>query len=320
METWLTPRRDRPAGVVVGTMNFGKRTPEAEARRIMHRALDRGVFVFDTANVYNDGESERIVGRVLRGVKEARIATKCGIGMLPGPMEGLSAPVVRKACEDSLRRLEVERIDLYYLHRPDPKTPFDETIGAIHDLLRQGKIANWGVSNFASWQILEMNGICERASMPLPAVSQEMYNLLIRQLDIEYFAFAKKHPIHTTVYNPLAGGLLAGKGLRQDPEPGSRFDRNPMYQKRYLSDRLFEVTEAYGKLARDAGMTLVDLAYRFVAAQPGVDSVLLGPATVEQLDVGIDACARPLPVELGARIDDMHRAYLGTDATYARVS
>ena len=321
MQTWLSPRGERSPGVVVGTMNFGKRTPEDEARKIVDRAFDRDVPIFDTANAYNDGESERILGRALRGRRDkARVATKCGIGKLSGPLEGLTAPVVRGECDASLKRLGIERIDLYYLHRPDPKTPFDETLGAIHDLLRQGKIANWGVSNFASWQILEMNGICERASMPIPAVSQLIYNLLVRQLDVEYFAFARKHPIHTTVFNPLAGGLLAGKGLRKDIEPGSRFDKNPLYQKRYLSDRFFELAEAYGKLAREAGMSLVELAYRFVVSQPGVDSVLLGPATVEQLDAGIDACARPLPQELGARIDELHRAYLGTDAVYARVT
>jgi aryl-alcohol dehydrogenase-like predicted oxidoreductase len=320
MEAWLSPRTAPQASIVVGTMNFGKRTPENEARRIVDRAFARGVPVFDTANAYNDGESEQILGRALRGRrKQARIATKVGAWVRKGTSEGLSPGRVRDACDESLARLGVEQIDLYYLHRPDPKVPIDETVGAMHDLLRAGKIANWGVSNYASWQIVEIEGLCDRAGMARPAVSQVIYNVLVRQLDVEYFPFARKHPLHTTVYNPLAGGLLAGKGLRKEPEPGSRFDKNPMYQNRYLSDRFFELVEAYSGLAREAGISLVDLAYRFVASRPGVDSVLLGPGDVAQLDAGIDACAKPLPEGVASRIDEVHRAYLGTDATYARL-
>src|SRR5207248_3005222 len=242
MEAWLSPRTLPQAPVVVGTMNFGKRTSEEEARRIVDRSFARGVPVFDTANAYNDGESERILGRALRGRrKEARIAARAGAWVRKGASEGLARGRVRDASDESLQRLGVEQIDLYYLHKPDLKTPIDETVGAMHDLLRAGKIANWGVSNYASWQIVEMEGLCDRAGMARPAVSQVIYNVLVRQLDIEYFPFARKHPIHTTVYNPLAGGLVAGKGLRKQPEPGSRFDKNPMYQERYLSGRFFEL-------------------------------------------------------------------------------
>jgi aryl-alcohol dehydrogenase-like predicted oxidoreductase len=321
MDTWLSPRGGRPCGVVVGTMNFGRRTPEAEARRIVERALERGVPLLDTANVYNDGESERILGRALAGRRgRARVATKVGSALGSGPPEGLSRARVRAACEESLGRLGIETIDLYYLHRPDPRTPFEETLEALQALLQEGKILHWGVSNFASWQILELNGLSARAGMPLPAVSQVIYNLLVRQLDVEYFAFTRAHPLHTTVYNPLAGGLLTGKALRQEPERGGRFDGNPMYQRRYLSERFFAQVEAYQALAREAGMSLTELAYRFVASRPGVDSVLLGPATLEHLDAGLEACARPLPPEVGTQVDALHRAYLGTDATYARLA
>ncbi|MFL5361796.1 MAG: aldo/keto reductase [Myxococcales bacterium] len=321
MEAWLSPRTTPQASIVVGTMNFGKRTPEEEARRIVDRAFDRGVPIFDTANAYNEGESEKILGRALRGRrKEARIASKVGAWVRKGASEGLAPGRVRDACDESLSRLGVEQIDLYYLHKPDLKVPIDQTVGAVHDLLRAGKIANWGVSNFASWQIVEIEGLCDRAGMARPAVSQVIYNVLVRQLDVEYFPFARKHPIHTTVYNPLAGGLLAGKGLRKDPEAGSRFDKNPMYQQRYLSGRFFELVEAYTSLAKEAAISTVDLAYRFVASRPGVDSVLLGPADVAQLDAGIDACQKPLPEGVSERIDEIHRAYLGTDASYARLS
>ena len=319
MSDWLEPRpADAAVGVVVGTMNFGKRTPEDEARRIVARALERGVALFDTANAY--GDSEPILGRALRGRREARIATKVGFGPRLDAPEGLKRERVLRACDESLQRLGVERIDLYYLHKPDMQTPLEETLSALHELQGAGKIAHWGVSNFASWQLVEMEQICSRTGLERPRTSQAIYNLLIRQLDIEYFAFARRHPIHTTVYNPLAGGLLAGRGLRAEPPKGSRFDQNKMYQRRYLSDRFFELVEEYSGLARDSGLTPVQLAYGWLAARPGVDSVLLGPADVGQLDAGIDCCARPIGPDLCARIDEIHRAFTGTDTNYARVN
>src|SRR3954452_18715173 len=273
MEAWLSPRTTPQASIVVGTMNFGKRTPEEEARRIVDRAFDRGVPIFDTANAYNDGESEKILGRAPHGRrKESPPANKEGAGVRKGASEGLAPGRVRDACDESLSRLGVEQIDLYYLHKPDLKVPIDQTVGAVHDLLRAGKIANWGVSNFASWQIVEIEGLCDRAGMARPAVSQVIYNVLVRQLDVEYWAFTRQHPIHTTVYNPLAGGLLAGRALRAEPPKGSRFDGNKMYQRRYLSDRFFELVEAYSGLAREAGLTPVQLAYGWLATRPGVDS------------------------------------------------
>lgn len=318
MTDWLERRpAGAPVGIVCGTMNFGKRTSEDEAHRIVARALERGVTLFDTANAY--GDSEPILGRALRGKRGARIASKVGARMVDGKPEGLQIDLVLRACDETLRRLGVERIDLYYLHRPDMRTPLEETLGAVQKLLQAGKIAHWGVSNYASWQIVEMEQICARTGIPRPTTAQQMYNLLIRQLDIEYFAFAKRHPVHTTVYNPLAGGLLAGRALRVAPPKGSRFDANSMYQRRYLSDRFFELVVAFSELAREAGLTPVQLAYGWLAARPEVDSVLLGPADSSQLDAGIDACAKPLGADLCARVDDIHRAFSGTDAYYARL-
>ena len=318
--SWLDPKAAGAApALVVGTMNFGKRTPGLEGERIIHRALERGLTWFDTANVYNDGESERVLGRALAGRRaSAKIATKCGIGKLPGPREGLSAARVAAALDESLGRLGTDHVDLYYLHTPDPATPFEETLGALEAARAAGKIGAWAVSNHASWQVAEMFHICKSRGWSPPRVSQVIYNLLVRQLDLEYFAFAKKFGIHTTVYNPLAGGLLAGKGLDGKVEPGSRFDKNPMYVRRYLSDRFFELTRAYAALARDAGLTPVQLAYAWIAQRPGVDSVLLGPATLEQLDAGIEGCSKALPAGVAQKVDELHRAYVGTEQSYAR--
>lgn len=316
MDRYLDPRpAGAPVALVVGTMNFGKRTPEPEAARIVARALERGLDFFDTANVYNAGESERILGRALGHRRaQARIATKVGIGRLEEP-EGLAPARIAAAIDESLARLGADHVDLYYFHKPDHGTPIEDSVRAMEKLTDSGKVRAWGVSNYASWQIADILHFCRVK----PRVSQLLYNLLIRQLELEYFRFAQSHGVHTTVYNPLAGGLLAGKVQRAAPLPqGSRFDKNPMYQKRYLSERFFDLAEAFARLAAEAGVTPVELSYRWVAARPGVDSILLGPASVAQLDAAIDAVAKPIAREVMARADELYQAFQGTDASYAR--
>src|SRR5256712_4360423 len=271
MDRYLDPRSEgSPPALVVGTMNFGKRTPEPEAHRIVQRALERGLVFFDTANVYVEGESERILGRALgKRRPEARIATKVGIGRMTDP-EGLAPERISAAVEESLRRLGTDRVELYYFHKPDHSRPLEPSLRAVEKLIASGKVGAFGASNFASWQLLEMIHAGVK-----PRVSQQMYNLLVRQLEIEHFRFARKYGVHITVYNPLAGGLLAGKLKRGAELPaGSRFDKNPMCQRRHLSERFFDLAEAFARLAADAGHTPVELAYQWVAARPGVDSIL----------------------------------------------
>jgi aryl-alcohol dehydrogenase-like predicted oxidoreductase len=301
-------------------MNFGKRTPEAESHRVLSRAVERGVTWLDTANVYNDGESERIVGRAI-AKDRARwfVATKVGLARPGGKVEGLSPARVLRAIDESLERLGTDHVDLYYLHAPDPATPFGETLAAVADLLASGKVRAWGMSNYASWQVLEAMNLADARGVARPLAAQLLYNAMIRQLDVEWFKFAKAHPIHTTIYNPLAGGILAGKQARgAKAEKGSRFDGNAMYVRRYLSERMFDFRDAMAEIAKEEGLSLVDLAYAFCASREGVDSVLLGPASVEQLDAGLDGCARALPPTARRKLDDLHVAFQGTDATYAR--
>jgi len=316
---------DSPAALFVGTMNFGKSTPEREARAIVACALERGITAFDTANAYADGDSERILGRALGARRpDCFVATKVGFGRTGGrPVvgsavggraqtpEGLSPMRVTEAIDESLARLAMDYVDVYYLHVPDYTTPIEATLEAMARVLEAKKARAWGVSNFASWQILEMFTIADRAGMPRPLISQQMYNLLVRQLEIEYFKFTAQHPIHTTVYNPLAGGLLTGK-------QGARFEKNTLYQKRYLSRAFFEATAELGKIAERAGMTSVDLAYAWLARRPGVDSILVGPATVAHLEAAIQARLRVLDEPTRAAVDALHRELTGTDATYAR--
>jgi aryl-alcohol dehydrogenase-like predicted oxidoreductase len=317
---YLTPRGAEPARVTLGTMNFGKRTSAAESAKILARAAERGVALLDTANVYTDGESERIVGRAIAGRREAFVvATKVGLGRVAGKAEGLSRAAITVAVEQSLSRLATDYVDVYYLHAPDPATPIEETIDAIAELVEKGRVRHLGVSNFASWQILEVVRLCDERGLARPRISQVMYNLLIRQVEIEYLRFARKYPIHTTVYNPLAGGLLTDRYQVGDSvAAGSRFDKNKLYQKRYWSERMLELVQSYRALAAEAQMTVVDLAYAWLSSAAGVDSILVGPGSVEHLDAALDAVTRPVSPELREKARAIHEAFTGTDASYAR--
>lgn len=301
-------------------MNFGKRVDETEAKRIVAHALEIGVTTFDTANAYGDGESERILGRALRKVGGSyRIATKVGLARVDGKVEGLAPTVIEAAVEQSLTRLGVERIDLYYLHAPDAQTPIEDSLDALGRLLQNGKIAGWGVSNFAAWQILEIDHLVDAAGMPRPAVSQVLYNVLMRELEIEYLPFCRRYPCHTTVYNPLAGGLLTGTLSQGQAAPkGSRFATNPIYRRRYLTPRMFERVESLRAIADAEGVSLLVLAYAWLAARPGVDSILVGPASCGHLEDAALAISRKLSPECLQKIEALHQRERGSDTVYAR--
>jgi aryl-alcohol dehydrogenase-like predicted oxidoreductase len=306
-------------------MNFGRRTPEDESQRIIARALDAGLRVLDTANAYNGGESERVVGRALRALPpslraEVQIHTKVGFARVEGKPEGLSPAAIRRAVDGSLERLGVERIDVYYLHVPDRATPIEESLGAMAELQRAGKVAQIGASNYASWELLEMFGLCDRLGARRPVISQVIYNLLVRQIEIEYLRFAEKYGLHTTVYNPLAGGLLARPVGPADAEmpPGSRFATNSLYVRRYWTEKMRLAAAALRAAAEQHGRTSVELAYGWLRGRAGVDSVLIGPATVAHLDEALAAWEQSLPAELLAEAEEIHAALAGTDARYAR--
>jgi aryl-alcohol dehydrogenase-like predicted oxidoreductase len=316
---WTSPRAaGAPPLLALGTMNFGKRTSEADARRIIDAAEQHGITLLDTANVYNEGESERIVGRAIAGRRHAFVvASKVGLARQGKEAEGLRQARVVAACDESLARLGTDYLDIYYLHAPDHRTPIEDTLEGIATLHKSGKIRAWAVSNYASWQILEMLRACERSGLDKPVMSQVIYNLLIRQLEHEYFKFTAKYGIHSTIYNPLAGGLLTGRYRSGSKwEAGSRFDANSMYQRRYWTDRLLTLVEGYAKIA--APLDLVTFSYAWVAGRPGVDSILIGPGSLEHLEAAVRGCQQELSPELRKRVDEVHYAYVGSDATYAR--
>ncbi len=302
------------AQLAVGTMNFGRRTDAAEAQRIVEVALDAGLAVFDTANLYGDGEAERLLGRALgprRGA--AQVWTK--VGAWKG--EGLSRARVVAALDESLRRLGGDAVDVYFLHTPDAGTPLEETLDGLSRVLEVGKAKAWGVSNYASWQVLELMHLADARGLPRPAHSQVLYNVAVRQLELEYFRFAQRFGVRTSVYNPLAGGLLA-RAPTEAPAPRARVVSNGLYRRRYGSPALAGFAQRLAALASAAGLSLLELSYAWLAQRPGVDVVLAGPATAAHLQDAVRAFAVPLSEELLAQVDDAHRAFTGTDASYAR--
>ncbi|GAB3273812.1 aldo/keto reductase [Sinomonas notoginsengisoli] len=310
--------------LVLGTMTFGDTADEATARRIFEEALDAGITTVDTANGYAGGASEEILSRLLKGRREEVVlATKAG---MPHPDHGshspLSAPGLRRSIEGSLKRLDMESVDLFYLHQPDRSTPLEETLGAVAELVAEGKVKAMGVSNFAAWQIADLIHAAERSGAPRPVIAQQLYNLLARRLEEEYLEFAAVHGLHTMVYNPLGGGLLTGKHRFEAKPSQGRFGDSrlaAMYTERYWDPRLFEAVQSLTTIADGAGVALVELSLRWLAYREGVGSVLLGGSKVEQLRANIQAVASgPLPADVVEACDKVGATLRGPMPAYNR--
>lgn len=278
--------------LALGTMTFGSQVDETTAAAMVDRALDAGINHVDTANAYNDGAAEEIVGRLLQRLPASRrdgllLATKVGM------TGGLSPRAIRAAAEDSLRRLRTDHLDLYYLHTPDWSTPVEETLEAMADLVRAGLVGQVAVSNYAAWQIAQIRGEAPHRGWPPVHVSQVMYNLLTRDLDDEYAAFADAYAMVNVVYNPLAGGLLTGKhNRRSTPPEGGRFAAE-RYRERYWNQRQFAAVAELADVAAEAGLSLVELSLRWLLHQPLADIVLLGASSISQLEENLVAFSGP---------------------------
>ena len=272
-------------------MTFGGQTNEEAAREMVDACFDRGINFFDTANVYNKGASEEILGRALKGLRDRVVlASKVRMQMGDGPEDiGLSRAAIMRAVEDSLRRLGTDYLDIYYLHAPDYDTPMAETLGAMDELVRQGKVRYAASSNYAAWQVTEMLCIAaEKQYKPL-WISQPMYNLIARGIEQEYLPMCKHFGVSTFVYNPLAGGLLTGKHKQEAPLPGSRFDKNKMYQDRYWHADDFSAVETLRDIAQRAGRSLVSLALNWILHHTAATGIILGASRIEHLTGNLDS-------------------------------
>lgn len=294
MEYHTLPQTDlKVSRLSFGTMPFGSQADEAASRRLVNRCLDAGINFFDTANMYNLGKAETILGKALEGRRQNVIlATKVRCKMGEGADEaGLSRAAIHKAIDASLRRLGTDYVDLYYLHWPDYDVPIEETLAATDELVRAGKVRYTAISNYAAWQVCEILWIAEKNGYKPPRISQPMYNLLARGIEDEYLPFCRKFGMAVIPYNPLAGGLLTGKHSRaKGPIEGTRFDKNQLYLTRYWHADYFDAVEELHAIARDAGKTLVELSLQWLLGREQVDSVILGASRVEQLEENLKAC------------------------------
>lgn len=303
----------------LGTMTFGGQTDRAAAARMVDLSLDRGVNFFDTANVYNGGESERILGEAL-GARRPRVVVATKVGMRVGDHPaGLSRRLVSKAVEDSLRRLKTDYVDLCYLHAPDPSAPLEETLEALDDLVRQGKLLYPATSNFAAWQICRLLWLAETSGCAPAPVTQPMYNLLARRIEDEFLPFCAGFGLAVVAYNPLAGGLLTGKHKPSAPLPGTRFDGNQAYLERYWHASNFEAVEQLGGIAAGAGRSLVSLSLNWLLHHTPAGCVILGASRVEQLQENLGALEEgALDAKMVAACDGVWARLRGPSPRYNR--
>ena len=300
------------SNLCLGCMMFGGRTTPADSAAIIDRALDAGINFIDTANVYNAGRSEEATGDALKrnGKRQQVIlATKVHGKMGEGPNDmGNSRRHIIAQCEESLRRLKTDYIDLYQIHRPDPHIPIDETLRALDDLVRSGKVRYLGSSTYGAWQLVESLWVSKELGLNRFICEQPPYNLLDRRIERELIPMAQTYGFALIPWSPIAGGLLSGKYRRgQEPPEDSRYAgvaRNPMYQRRFV-EGLFDVVDALEPIAQDKGCTIAQLAVAWVAQQPGVSSAIIGPRTMEQLEDNLGAAEVTLTDDDRKRIDEI---------------
>ncbi|MFO1311286.1 MAG: aldo/keto reductase [Burkholderiales bacterium] len=274
--------------ICLGAMMFGDRTDEATSASIIDKARDAGINFIDTADVYSKGASERIVGAAIKAHRrEWILATKCANVMTKKPHDGgLSRRWVLQACDDSLARLSTDYIDIYYLHKDDPDTPLAETVGALGDLIRSGKIRYFGVSNFRGWRIAEIVAECEAQGVPRPVVCQPYYNLLNRMPEVEILPACDYYGLGVASYSPVARGVLTGKYAPGAPLPeGSRAasgDRRITQTE--MREESFVIAQKLREHAERTGRTPVQFALAWLWANRVITSVIAGPRTMEQWD------------------------------------
>jgi aryl-alcohol dehydrogenase-like predicted oxidoreductase len=300
----------RTSRLAFGTMSFGGDADEAESARMFAACRDAGINHFDCADVYAGGRSEEILGGLIADCRDDVIlATKAYFPTGGGVNDrGSSRYHLVRAVDASLQRLSTDRIDLYYLHRFDDATAIEETLRALDDLVRTGKVLYPAVSNFAAWQVTKALGIqAARGLRPLVAM-QPMYNLLKRQAESEILPMARSERLAVFPYSPLAGGLLSGKyGPDTRPESGRGVD-NLMYATRYGDPSNFEIAGAFTALAAELGHHPVTLAVAWVAAHPAVTAPLLGARDLEQLQPALAALEIDMTDELRDRVSALSRA------------
>ncbi len=273
----------------LGSANFADPTPEDESIRIIDRALDAGINVIDSGNNYADGESERIIGKALQQNSRRHqviLATKMHYPIGPGPNDsGNSRLHIFRACEISLRRLQTDYIDLFQMHRPSPEIPIDETLGALTDLVRQGKVRYIGCSTHPAWQVMEAIMASELKGYARYVAEQPPYNLLDRRIENELIPLCQRYELAIMPWSPMAMGILAGRytDAAVYPTDSRATLRGGIYAERVTAKGI-EVGNAFVKLAAETGLSPAQLANLWVKDQPGITAPIIGPRTLTQLE------------------------------------
>jgi aryl-alcohol dehydrogenase-like predicted oxidoreductase len=301
----------RVGPLCLGAMMFGPwgNDDRAAATRIIHRALDAGINFIDTADVYSGGASEEIVGQALAGRRDGVVlATKFFMPMSEDPNQrGGSRRWITRAVENSLRRLNTDYIDLYQVHRPSPDTDVEETLGALTDLVRQGKVRYIGSSSYSGSQIVEAQWASRERKLERFVTEQPPYSILVRGIEEDVLPAVQRHGMGALTYSPLSGGWLSGR-WRKDAasaptstaRPGARFDMTSPANQRKL-----DIVEELALLAEEAGLSLIELAIAFVINHPGVTAAIVGPRTMEQLESYLPAADITLAADVLDRIDQL---------------
>ena len=286
-----------------GTMTLGDPVAEDTSLELLDFVVDQGINFIDTANGYNAGLSEEIIGRWMkaRGNRERIVlATKVRYAVGDDPDTAGSTPkVILREVENSLRRLNTDYIDIYYLHQPDDDTPIEITWRALESLVSSGKVRYIGVSNFAAWQVVEAVNLARNRGWTPPTVTQALHNAISRAAETELLPMTRAYDIGTCMYNPLAGGLLTGK-YKAGKEAGSdtRFAANEMYRKRYWNDPQRTAADQFSRIAAQRGRTSAELALRYMLDHPDVDVTLFGATRRDQVEQNLAAVSSsPLSTE-----------------------
>jgi aryl-alcohol dehydrogenase-like predicted oxidoreductase len=299
----------RVSPLCLGAMMFGPwgNDDRADSTRIIHRALDAGINFIDTADVYSGGTSEEIVGQALEGRRdEVFLATKFFMPMGEDPNHrGGSRRWIIRSVEDSLRRLNTDYIDLYQVHRPSPDTDVEETLGALTDLVRQGKVRYIGSSSYTGSQIVEAQWASRERNLERFVTEQPPYSILVRGIEEDILPTVQRHGMGTLTYSPLGGGWLSGRWRKDSASaptssarPGARFDMS-----KAANERKLDIVEELAQLAEQVGLSLIELAIAFVLNHPGVTSAIVGPRTMEQLESYLPAADIRLSTDVLDRID-----------------
>jgi 1-deoxyxylulose-5-phosphate synthase len=311
----------------LGTMTFGLQCDEATSVAILDRAGEYGIDFLDTSDSYplggdltTRGRTEEILGRWLRGRRDRFVLATKGFGATgPSPLDqGNSRRHLFHAIDASLRRLQTDYIDLYQLHGFDPTTPIDETLGALDDLVHQGKVRYVGCSNFLTYQLVRAVGRSETLGLARFDSVQPRYNLLFRQPEREMFPFCSEEGVGVIPYNPIAGGLLAGKHTRTaPPQEGTRFtlgNAGQIYQNRYWHEREFDTVDQLLAIAKEAQISLVALAVAWVLANPAVTAPIVGASSADHLAASVEGAELRLDADLKRRLDEVTHEYRMGDA------